>query len=269
MERSLRGKLVIGLAALAVAAFAGGAYAATQTSGPNTRQAFLNDVAKRLHVTPEQLTAALNGASIDQLQAEVKAGALTQSQANALEQRLKQNGTNPAVPFGFFGPGGGPGFGPPGLGKGGPAGPGGTAPQLRHFAAPFAIAGGIGPAATYLGLTDAQLLQKLSSGKSLAQIAGAKGKSVSGLEQTINAAMKARFDKLVANKMLTAAQEKQILSKLSARIASEVNQKGLPFPRFRGPGLRFQGVPSPPQKGGPATPLGPASQLFMPQRPSA
>ena len=74
MERSLRGKLVIGLAALAVAAFAGGAYAATQTSGPNTREAFLNDVAKRLHVTPQQLTAALNGASIDQLQAEVKAG---------------------------------------------------------------------------------------------------------------------------------------------------------------------------------------------------
>ncbi|MGO9490300.1 MAG: hypothetical protein ACLQBB_14905, partial [Solirubrobacteraceae bacterium] len=71
MDRSLRGKLVMGLAALAVAAFAGGAYAATQTSGPNTRQAFLNDVAKRLNVTPRQLTAALNGATIDQLQAEV------------------------------------------------------------------------------------------------------------------------------------------------------------------------------------------------------
>ena len=106
----------MGLAALAVAAFAGGAYAATQTSGPNTRQAFLNDVAKRLNVTPQQLTAALNGATIDQLQAEVKSGKLTQAQANALEQHLKQNGTNPAVPFGFFGPGGGPGFAPPGFG---------------------------------------------------------------------------------------------------------------------------------------------------------
>ena len=56
-------------------AAAGGAYAATQTSGQNTRQAFLNDVAKRLHVTPQQLTAALNGASIDQLQAEVRSWA--------------------------------------------------------------------------------------------------------------------------------------------------------------------------------------------------
>ena len=48
MHRSLKRKLVIGLAALAVAALAGGAYAATQSSTPNTRQAFLNDVAKRL-----------------------------------------------------------------------------------------------------------------------------------------------------------------------------------------------------------------------------
>jgi len=264
LERSLRGKLVLGLAALAVAAFAGGAYAATQSASPNTRQAFLNDVAKRLHVPPQQLTAALNGAEIDQLQDQVKAGTLTQSQANALEQRLKQSGASPAVPFGFFGPGGGPGpgFGPPGPGKGGPA------PQIRHFGVPFAVAGGIGPAATYLGLNDAQLLQQLSNGKSLAQIASAKGKSVSGLEQAIGSALKARFDKLVANKMLTAAQEKKILLSLSARIASEVNQKGLPFPRFR-PGLRFKAMPSPPPKGGPATPLGPASQLFTPQGPSA
>ncbi len=102
VHRSLKRKLVIGLAALALAAFAGGAYAATQSSSPNTRQAFLNDVAKRLHVTPQQLSAALSGATLDQLQAAVKAGRLTQSQANKLEQRLKQNGTAPALPFGFF-----------------------------------------------------------------------------------------------------------------------------------------------------------------------
>ena len=66
MHRSLKRNLVICLAALAVAAFAGGAYAATQNSGPTTRQAFLNDVAKRLHVTPQQLSAALSGATTDQ-----------------------------------------------------------------------------------------------------------------------------------------------------------------------------------------------------------
>ncbi|MGN6170510.1 MAG: hypothetical protein ACTHQQ_20415, partial [Solirubrobacteraceae bacterium] len=95
MQRRLKRNLVIGLAALSVAAFAGGAYAATQSSAPNPRQAFLNDVAKRLHVTPQQLTQALNGATNDQLQAAVKAGRLTQAQADKLAQRLKRSGTAP------------------------------------------------------------------------------------------------------------------------------------------------------------------------------
>ena len=127
MHRSLKRKLVIGLAALALAAFAGGAYAATQSSGPSTRQAFLNDVAKRLHVTPQQLNQALTGALADQLQAAVTAGELTQAQADKLEQRLKQGGLPPALPFGFFGfrgrlvrPWGPPGLFPPLAGPGAP-----------------------------------------------------------------------------------------------------------------------------------------------------
>ena len=89
-----------------MAAFAGGAYAATQSSGPNTRQAFLNDVAKRLHVSPQQLSSALNGATTDQLQAQVKAGQITQAQANALEQHLKNGGATPFLPLtpGLAGP---------------------------------------------------------------------------------------------------------------------------------------------------------------------
>jgi AraC-like DNA-binding protein len=255
LHRSLKRKLVIGLAALSVAAFAGGAYAATQSSTPNTRQAFLNDVAKRLHVTPQQLTQALNGATTDQLQAAVKAGRLTQAQANQLEQRLKQNGNAPAVPFGFFGgpgPGPGPGVGP-GYGPGPrfalPGGPG------RPF-----FGGGIGGpielqgAASYLGLTDAQLFQQLASGKSLAQIATAQHKTASGLEQAITTSIKTRLDKLVANKMITAAQEKAILQRLSSRLATAINQKGL-LPLKR-PGLRWHGNFGTPAK--PNTPVPPA-----------
>jgi hypothetical protein len=267
LHRSLKGKLVIGLVALAVVGFAGGAYAATQSSGPTTRQAFLNDVAKRLHVTPQQLTAALNGAEIDQLQAEVKAGRLNQSQANSLEQRLKQNGAKSAVPFGFFGPGlgfgGGPGPGPgPG---GGPGGGPGFGPRFRAFGG-AGLAGGLGTVASYLGLTDAQLLQQLASGKSLAQIATAKGKSVSVLEQDLTSAEKTRLDKLVADKMLTAAQEQKLLSGLSARIANAVNRKGFAAPRFGGPALRFNGMPTLPKGAG--SQLGPAAPLFGPVGPA-
>jgi hypothetical protein len=277
LQRSLKGKIAIGLAALGVAGFAGGAYAATQSSGPTTRQAFLNDVAKRLHVTPQQLTAALNGAEVDQLQAEVKAGRLTQSQANSLQQRLKQNGSTSAVPFGFFGPGLSPGpggGGGQGYGQGGGPGPGpGFGPRLRSFGGP-GLAGGLGSVASYLGLTNSQLLQQLSSGKSIAQIATAKGKSVSQVEQLLTSAEKARLDKLVADKALTAAQEKKLLSGLSARIANQVNRKGFALAQLRGPAMRFKGAPSPPT--GPSSPpkgsssqLGPAAPLFAPAGPSA
>ena len=138
MHRSLKRNVVIVLAALAVAAFAGGAYAATQNSGPTSRQAFLNDVAKRLHVTPKELSSALSGAAVDQLQAEVKAGRLTQAQANQLEQRLKSGAAAGAVPFGpgpvaprgLFGP---PrAFGGPGPRSGRPR----PRPRLRPAQAP-------------------------------------------------------------------------------------------------------------------------------------
>ena len=80
MQAFPKRKLVIGSTVVAVAAFAGGAVAATQGSS-NPRQQYLNDVAKRLNVTPAQLNSALNGAALDQLNAAVKAGKLTQAQA--------------------------------------------------------------------------------------------------------------------------------------------------------------------------------------------
>ena len=260
MHRSVKRNLVIGGAALAVAAFAGGAYAATQNSGPTSRQAFLNDVAKRLHVSPQELSSALNGAFQDQLQAAVQNGRLTQAQANALEQRLKQKGTAvPAVPFGYFG------FGPRGLGpRAQVVPPGGTpgAPPPRFPGKPlrpfgmFAGPGALDAAATFLGLTDAQLFQQLSSGKSLADIANAQHKSVSGLEQAMTAAAKTKLDKLVANKTITATQEQKLLNRLSARIDQQVNAKGfLPRRAFRA--FPKGGIPAP--KTAPA-PVPPAYQ---------
>ena len=53
---------------------------------------------------------------------------------------------------------------------------------------------------------------------------------MSGLEQAMTAAVKTRLDKLVAYKMLTAAQEQQVLSRLSARVANEVNAEGPAVP---------------------------------------
>jgi hypothetical protein len=258
LHRGLKRNLVIGLAALAVAAFAGGAYAATQSSGPSTRQAFLNDVAKRLHVTPQQLSTALNGAAVDQLQAEVKAGRLTQAQANALEQRLKNGGPTPLLPLA-------PGLAAP---RPFPATPG--SPGRGFGAGPLGFPGvlGLGAAASYLGLSNTQLSQQLQSGKSLAQIATAKGKTVAGLEQAMTAPIKKALDAAVARKAITPANEKQILSRFSAGLSQRIDRKGLAAPSFRrgffrgAPGRPYGPLFAPPpgtKPGAPSAPNAPAT----------
>jgi len=188
--------------ALATAAFAGGAFAAT-ASNTSPRQAFLNDVAKRLNVTPTQLNNAFKAAFLDRLDAAVKAGVITQAQANKIKQRL---GSGAPVPF-FFG----------------------GAPHVFRFRG-GPRAGILGSAASYLGISKAQLVQDLRSGKTLAEVAKAQGKSVSGLEQAITAEMKTRLDKAVTNGRITKAQENQILGNLSSRI---VKRLGRPLLRFR------------------------------------
>lgn len=57
MDWSLKRKLAAVATVLAAAAFAGGAYAATLDSPAHARQAVLNDVARRLKVSPQQLTS--------------------------------------------------------------------------------------------------------------------------------------------------------------------------------------------------------------------
>jgi len=61
----------------------------------------------------------------------------------------------------------------------------------------------IAAAATYLGLSQVDLRTQLQSGKTLAQIAQAQGKSVSGLEDAMVAAITKNID---ANSVLSADQ---------------------------------------------------------------
>jgi hypothetical protein len=195
MQRLLRHKLLIGAVAALLAASAGGAYAATQ-SGGNPQQALINDVAKRLNVTPSQLRAAIQGALLDRLDAAVKAGRLTQAQANQIKQRIQQGEVPlPFAPFWRHRFGFGLAGGPP-------------APGMIHR--------GLRAAAGYLGLSRSQLLSDLRGGKTLAQVAHAQGKSVSGLEQAIVSAVTLRLDRLVTAGVITKHQEGLMVGRLSA-----------------------------------------------------
>ena len=190
MDRKLTLKVGAGVAAAAAVAGGGAALAADRLGPTGDSQAVVNDAAKQLGVTPSALTAALKKALENRVDAAVAAGRLTKEQGEELKQRI-ESGDLPL----FFGPRGGP---------------------HEHF-------GELDAAATYLGLTEAQLETQLESGKSLAQVAKDRGKSVDGLIQALVDQATKRLDAAVAAGRLTKAQERQILVGLKQRITAFVN----------------------------------------------
>lgn len=81
-------------------------------------------------------------------------------------------------------------------------------------------------AAAYLGLSNEQLAHELEGGKSLADVATARGKSVDGLKQALLDSAKTGLDEAVAEGDLTADEAQAILAKLRAGVDDLVNGKG-------------------------------------------
>jgi hypothetical protein len=209
----LKRRIVIAAVVLGVVGL-GGTALATSSSGGNS---FLNDVAHRLGVAPAKLQGAINGAVTDRLNQLVKQGKLTQAQANAIEKRMQARGG--VMPF--AGPSVGPfgGFAHHGF-RGGPRPSFGFGPM-----------GSLQTAATYLGISQDALGKDLRSGKTLATIAKANAKSVSGLETAMLAPARAHLDSAVKAGRLTKSQESRFLKMLSGGIDRLVTQ-GF---RFGGP----------------------------------
>jgi predicted XRE-type DNA-binding protein len=212
---NLRSKRAIAIAAATVVA-AGGAGAAVAATSNGTRPSdFLDSVARHLGISRQKLDDATKAAAIDQVNADLAAGRITKSQADELKKRIEAGDVPALGGFGYGLRGGGI---PPIAG-----GPG--------FVKPF-IDGGLEAAAKYLGLSESDLRDKLSNGQSLADVAKAQNKDVSGLEDAIVAAEKAQLDKAVADKKLTQSQADDLLSNLKSRVDDIVNGKL----RFGGPG---------------------------------
>jgi hypothetical protein len=207
------------VAAAATLAVVGGGAAAVAATGSGSRGSdFLDSVAKHLGVTPQKLKDATKAAAVDQVNADLAAGRITQAQADALKKRIEAGD----------GVLGGPGFGrgPGGPGFGGPGGPG--------FGRP-AIANEIAAAAKYLGLSEADLRTKLGDGQSLADVAKAQSKDVAGLKTAILDAAKSDLDKAVADKKLTQSQADDLYAGLKSHIDDIVNAD-IQRHRFGGPG---------------------------------
>jgi hypothetical protein len=99
-------------------------------------------------------------------------------------------------------------------------------------------------AASYLGLSDTELRAQLASGKSLADVAKAQGKSVSGLVGAMVAAAEKSLDQAVSDGRLTSEQASAIKADLEEHITNLVNGQ---FERFgmHGPHQGFM-----PRRGG-------------------
>jgi hypothetical protein len=214
----LKRKIVMGAVVGLAVAGGGGAIAATKLNSPKQEnQAVLNDAAKQLGVQPSELNAALKKALSNRVDAAVKAGRLTKTEGDALKARINSG------EFPLFGAPHGRGFGHFGHG---PFGPG-------HL---------LSDAASYLGLTEAQLRTQLNSGKTLAQVAKDRDKSVDGLIDKIVAAKKERIEAAVKEGRLTRAQADEILSDLKQQVTDFVNNGRFEF-HFRGPGRDFHARP--------------------------
>lgn len=206
MTLNRKHKIFIGAAALVAATGGGVAVAASQDTSPGAEsKAVIDDAAKQLGIPSAKLSDALKTALADRVEAAVAAGRITKAQGDAMKQRI-QSGDFPVL-GGFHGGG----FG-------------------RHGG----IFLGFDRAASYIGVTKAQLRTELESGKTLAQVAQAHGKTADGLVAALVAAAKSRLDAAVSAGRITKAQEDQMISDLRSRITDLVNTTGPPRP----PGFR-------------------------------
>jgi hypothetical protein len=225
MNRSRKRKLVAaGVAAVAVAG-TGAAIGATQLGSPKAEsQAIVNDAAKQLGVSPSALTNALKTALKNRVDAAVEAGRITKAEGDRIKARID------AGDFPIFG---------------GPHG---------GFGVHVEFGGHLDAAASYLGLTRAELRTQLSQGKTLAQIAKDRDKSVDGLIDALVAGEKKELDAAVSAGRLTRAQADELLAGAKQRFTDLVNGKmptfrhGFGFRRGFGPGFgpgRFGSGPPP------------------------
>jgi hypothetical protein len=188
-----RKALAIGIAALTVIG-GGGAAIASAGDSSSPGRSFFDSVARHLGISSQKLEDATNAAAIDQVDAALEEGRITQSEADALKQRI-ESGDFPR----FFGPRFGPDFD-------------------HHGGPPFFFGEKLSSAAEYLGLTEAELRAKLNEGQTLGQIANAQGKSVAGLKDAMLKATKAKLDQLVDDGRLTRAEADETYDRFQSHL---------------------------------------------------
>jgi len=195
-----KSRVLVGAAVSVAVAGGGAAVAATQFDNPRREsQAVLNDAAKQLGVQPSELSAALKKALENRVDAAVAAGRLTKEQGDELKQRIAA-GDLPLL-----------------------AGP----RPFGHDSGLFPPMARLDAAASYLGIEEQQLKQRLNAGQTLANVAKARGKSVDGLVSALVDAAKKELDEAVADGRLTKQRQQRLEQGLDARVRDFVQNAQL------------------------------------------
>ncbi len=175
---------------LLASARSGQASATPTPTGTNQYcQQYLQDLANRLGVSVSTLQKDKLAAAEDVLAQLVKDGKLTQNQANQIKQRLESN--KACTGNGFF------------------SGRGIGLHSLSQY-----LPGIANQVAQGLHITTDQLKAQLQSGKSLSDIAAAKGVSSSQLHTIVTNAIQSALNKAVSDGNLTQQQATNIMQKL-------------------------------------------------------
>lgn len=201
METDLKRKLIAAAVIVVALTSAGVAVAATQLGSPREEsQAIIDDAAKELGVEPSALSNALKNALKNRVDAAVADGRITKEDGDAIKERIDSGG----VPL-FRGPH--RGFGPGPFGR-------------RHH---FGLFHAVEAAASYLDLTLAELRSQLNDGKTLAEIARDRDKSVDGLVDALVNAQRQKLDRAVEAGRLTDEKRDAIAEDLPERMRALVN----------------------------------------------
>jgi polyhydroxyalkanoate synthesis regulator phasin len=202
-----RHKLAVVGAAFVGVVVVGAAIGATKVLTPKQEaQAVIDDAAGQLGVEPNELSKALKQAFKNRVDAAVEDGRLTKEQGAKMKERIDADG----VPM--------LGLGPRGfhekreLFRGGKGFPGKV------------FVGKLESAADYLGMEREKLFEALRSGKTLAEVARDRDKSVDGLIDAMVDATSKRLDEAVAAGKLTEADKTEVLGDLKERISRLVNE---------------------------------------------
>lgn len=187
------------LAAAAIAALGLGASGVSAADKPS----LADDVAVRLGVSPDKLREAFKDALEARIDAAVKAGKLTSEQGARLKERIEKAHGLGRLAF--------------------------RRAIDHHRGLPFfpgihVRAHAQGLVAKYIGVTPKELRTELRSGKSLAQIATAHGKTEEGLVNAIVAPLETRLDKAVQDTWLTQQQADAILARITDAVKKAVER---------------------------------------------